>query len=286
MRAPIATTVRTLPAMVPPAMRSTDRGVLLMIVMRETDRIIHIMTSAEVIDRVAEEAQLEPEAVERVLELTAENLRQAAERHEAVRLAAGTGKPHVLAALMMAFAAAEHEGTIDAQTMATLRAVRNLIAHGRTVDRLIEALLPDQIAVPTPAAVLQARRNAAARNELLQEFGALRSQDVAELAGSRASNRAALANRWRAENRVMAVPLRDELLYPGFQFTDEGKPRPAIGATLAWLRSDPHTTDWQTALWFVTPTGWLGGRRPVDVLDDDPDAVVEAARREVSDIAG
>ncbi len=170
--------------------------------------------------------------------------------------------------------------------MATLRAVRNLIAHGRTVDRLIEALLPDQLAVPTPAAVQQAQQNAAARNALLQEFGALRSQDVADLAGSRASNRAALANRWRTENRVLAVPVHDELLYPGFQFTDEGRPRPAVGATLGWLRSDPHTTDWQAALWFVTPTGWLGGRRPVDVLDDDPDAVVEAARREVSDVAG
>jgi hypothetical protein len=244
------------------------------------------MTSADVIDRVAEEAQLEPEAVERVLELTAENLRLAAERHEAVELATGTGKPHVLTALMTAFAAAEHEGRVDATTMATLRAVRNLIAHGRTVDRLIEALLPDELAVPTPAAVLQAQRNAAARNELLQEFGGLRSQEIADLAGSRASNRAALANRWRAEKRVVAVPVRDELLYPGFQFTDEGRPHPAVGETLGWLRADPHTTDWQAALWFVTPTAWLGGHRPVDVLDDDPDAVVEAARREVSDVAG
>jgi hypothetical protein len=256
-----------------------------MIVMRKADRIIKIMASADVIDRVAEEARLEPEAVERVLELTAENLRRAAERHEAVQLATGTGKTHALAALMMAYAAAEHEGTVDAPTMATLRAVRNLIAHGRTVDRLIEALLPDEIAVPTPAAVLQAQRNAAARNELLQEFGALRSQDVADLAGSRASNRAALANRWRAENRVVAVPVRDELLYPGFQFTDEGRPHPAVAAALGWLRSDPHTSDWQAALWFAIPTTWLGGRRPVDVLDDDPDAVVQAARREVSDIA-
>ena len=60
-----------------------------MIMVSETDMIISIMTSAEVIDRVAEEAQLEPEAVERVLELTAENLHHAAERHEAVNLATG-----------------------------------------------------------------------------------------------------------------------------------------------------------------------------------------------------
>jgi len=40
------------------------------------------------------------------------------------------------------------------------------------------------------------------------------------------------------------------------------------------------------ALWFVTPTSWLGGTRPVDLLDEGPDAVINAARREVSDLAG
>jgi hypothetical protein len=187
---------------------------------------------------------------------------------------------------MMALAAAEHEGTVDAPTMATLSAFRNLVAHGRAADRLIDALMPESIAVPTPAAVLQARRNAEARGALLDEFGALRSHEVADLAESRASNRAALANRWRAENRLVAVPVRDELLYPGFQFNAEGKPKPVIGPTIAWLRSDPHTTDWQMALWFVTPTSWLGGRRPVDLLDERPDAVIDAARREVSALAG
>jgi hypothetical protein len=192
----------------------------------------------------------------------------------------------VLATLTMALAAAEQEGTIDAPTMATLSVFRNLVAHGRAMDGLVEVLMPEGFAVPTPAAVLQARRNAEARSALLAEFGALRSQEVADFAESRASNRAALANRWRAENRVVAVPVGDELLYPGFQFNAEGKPKPAIGGTLDLLRSDPHTTDWQMALWFVTPTSWLGGIRPVDLLDKDPDAVIDAARREVSDLAG
>ena len=241
----------------------------------------------ELIDRVAEEAELSPEEVELVLQLTADSIQQATGRHAEVRLAArGSGKSAGLATLLMALAAAEQEGTIDAPTMATLTAFRNLVAHGRAVDGLVEALMPEGLSVPTPAAVLQARRNAEARSALLTEFGALRSQDVADLAESRASNRAALANRWRTENRVVAVPAGDELLYPGFQFNAEGKPKPAIGPTIDLLSSDPHTTDWQMALWFVTPTSWLGGTRPVDLLDDDPDAVISAARREVSDLAG
>ncbi len=242
-------------------------------------------TQPELIGHVAEEAELSPETVERVLQLTAEGIQQATERHAQILLTT-TRRTGKTAVLMMALAAAEHEGDVDAPTMATLSAFRNLVAHGRAVDRLVDALMPENIVVPTPAAVLQARRNAEARSALLNEFGALRSHEVADLAESRASNRAALANRWRAENRLVAVPVRDELLYPGFQFNAEGKPKPVIGATIDWLRSDPHITDWQIALWFATPTSWLGSRRPVDVLDEDPDAVIDAARREVSDLAG
>lgn len=189
-----------------------------------------IMTKAEVIERVAKEAELEPEQAERVL---------------------------------------------DAWTA---------LAGQRRFEDLIERLMPERVEVPAPAVVLQARRNAEARTALLGEFGALRSAEVAELAGSRAANRAALANRWRAENRVVAVPVGDELLYPGFQFTLEGRPRPAVGAALAILRSDAGLSDWQAALWFVGANGWLGGRRPVDLLEDDPGAVEAAARRELEEL--
>ena len=192
------------------------------------------MTAMDVIDRVAAETDLEPEAVERVV-----------------------------AAL------AAHNGHAEAGAA-----------------ELIEALMPVPLTVPTPAAVLQARRNAEARTALLREFGALRSAEVAELAGSRAGNRAALANRWRSEGRVLAVGVGDELLYPGFQFTSEGRPHPGVAEALRVLRAAPGLTDWQAALWFATPTGWLDGRRPVDLLDEDPAAVAEAAEREVSAIAG
>ena len=150
-------------------------------------------------------------------------------------------------------------------------------------DELIAALMPTAPDLPTPAAVLQARRNAEARNALFAEFGALRSAEVAEFAGSRAANRAALANRWRGEERVIAVQVGDELLYPGFQFTSEGKPHPTVASALAELRSKGHVSDWQAALWFVAANGWLGGRRPVDLLDAEPDAVVDAAAREAAE---
>jgi hypothetical protein len=217
------------------------------------------MTETEVIERVAAETELEPEAVERVLEAASQRIVEAIEM-----LAEGEPDADVFFALLLTTAAAWR-------------------SQGQDLGQLIATLTPEHPDLPTPAAVLQARRNAEARSALLREFGALRSSEIAELAGSRAANRAALANRWRAEQRLVAVPVGDELLYPGFQFSSEGRPHPTVRAALAALRSNAEVSDWQAALWFVGPNGWLGGRRPVDLLDAEPDAVSDAAHREAAE---
>jgi hypothetical protein len=148
-------------------------------------------------------------------------------------------------------------------------------------DTLIEAMLPKS-ALPTAPAVLQARRNAAAREEMISEFGLLGSSEVAELAGSRAGNRAALANRWKQEGRLFTVTHRGETLYPGFQFDGKGQPLPAVAQVLKTLGRQSY--DWELALWFTARNGWLGAKRPVDLLEREPAAVVEAARREAEEL--
>lgn len=239
------------------------------------------MTETEVIERVAAETELEPEAVERVLEAAGESVRETARAHGVVFGSRGTGKTTLGVALGVLLGG----GSGDAESLAELLAATAGAwqSQGHDLGELIDALTPERPDIPTPAAVLQARRNAEARSALLAEFGALRSSEIAQLAGSRAANRAALANRWRAEHRLVAVPVGDELLYPGFQFTSEGRPHPTVGAALEALRTDPQVSDWQAALWFVGPNGWLGGRRPVDVLDAEPDAVADTARREAAE---
>jgi Protein of unknown function (DUF2384) len=239
------------------------------------------MTETGVIERVAAETELDREEVERVLEAAGESVRESARAHGVVFGKEGGGKSELGVALGVLLG----DGGRDAEALAELLAAATdaWAARGHDLGQLIEALTPEQPELPTPAAVLQARRNVEARNALLTEFGALRSSEIAELAGSRAANRAALANRWRAEQRLVAVPVGDELLYPGFQFTSEGKPHPAVGAALAALRSNAEVSDWQAALWFAGPNGWLGGRRPVDLLDAEPDAVADAARREAAE---
>jgi len=151
------------------------------------------------------------------------------------------------------------------------------------MERMIEAMLPPLSALlPSTVAALQAQRNAEARSSLVRELGALTSTQVAELAGSRASNRAALANRWKQEGRIFSVSYEGATLYPAFQFDAEGRPRPVIAEAIRTLGS--KSTDWELALWFTTNVGWLDGQRPVDLLESDPASVGEAAESEAAEL--
>jgi len=105
---------------------------------------------------------------------------------------------------------------------------------------------------------------------------------VAELAGSQAKNRAALANRWKQEGRIFSVQYQGATLFPGFQFDAAGRPRPVIADVIGALGH--RGSEWELALWFVAETGWLGGRRPIDLLDSDPEAVRRAASLEAAEL--
>ena len=155
----------------------------------------------------------------------------------------------------------------------------SMVEERARMERMIQAMMPSKI-IPAPPAVLQARRNAAAREELIREFGALTSAEVAERAGSRAKNKVALANRWKQEGRIFSVPHQGITYYPGFQFDSQGQPRPVIARVIQSLGK--RGSDWELALWFAGQTGWLDGRRPVDLLESDPAAVTKAADHEAA----
>jgi hypothetical protein len=165
----------------------------------------------------------------------------------------------------------------SAPERARIAAVRgHLATAARTgqLERVIDALLPPD--VPPLPAVWHAHRTAEARQECLREHGALTSSQVAEMAGSKATNRSALASSWRAAGRIVGVEWQGVTIFPAFQFDAEVQPRAPIARVLSHLR-DAGLGNWEQALWFTTPTGWLGDRRPVDVLDEDPAAVIAAA---------
>jgi hypothetical protein len=143
-------------------------------------------------------------------------------------------------------------------------------------EELIDVLMPVG-RVPSQDVVEQARRNAEARARFLDEFAALTSGELADLVGSRAANRAALAHGWQKQGWIFAIPVGREQRYPLFQLDlGSGRPRPAVARVLEELRA-AGLDGWQIALWFAGRLARLGDRRPVDLLAAEPDRVVAAA---------
>ena len=160
-----------------------------------------------------------------------------------------------------------------------------VVAEDERFDALTDALMPPT--VPSPAFVEQARRNVAERVSFLERYAVLTAEQVAETVGSHATNRRALAARWRAERKVFAVRVSpNTFVYPAFQFDlDAGVPRAVIAEVLAALPAGLRDGGWQLAFWWDTPTDFLGWVRPVELLEKDPEAVVAAARDEAREWA-
>jgi hypothetical protein len=174
------------------------------------------------------------------------------------------------------------EGAVQKILVVAMRSVLMDLARTagtkRRLEDLIDVMLPES--VPSPAEVWHAQQSAQARSELIEEFGAFSAEEVADQAGSRARNRSALASRWHSEGRILAVAWHGRTLYPVFQFRD-GRPHPVVERVAAIL-SERGLGGWALALWFTTPSGWLWDRRPVDLLDEEPERLLAAAGEALS----
>ncbi|OMH25171.1 hypothetical protein BKD30_06375 [Tersicoccus phoenicis] len=153
-----------------------------------------------------------------------------------------------------------------------------LAATRRTVDA-IEALGAAARALRVPASPELARAVQHTENRwrrLDEEFGLLTAAEAGIRMGSR-NDRAARTRVSSARDSLLGVRRGGRNFYPGFQFDDDGRPRPAVVRLLGTARSI-DVTDETLALWLVAPAEALHGRRPVDLLDDadDVDRVEQA----------
>jgi hypothetical protein len=146
------------------------------------------------------------------------------------------------------------------------------------IEKLANVLIPDPI---EELRGVLAKDNLELRVRFFAEIPCLTSTEVAQSAGHSTKNASATASRWKAKGEIFSVAFKGEEFYPAFQFQD-GQPRPVIKEVLVVL-SD--LTSWQKAFWFVSTNGWLNGAAPHDVLDD-PEAVLNAAKRETEEVVG
>ena len=148
------------------------------------------------------------------------------------------------------------------------------------------ATRPEAGAVREPAASVdyrahEARRWAEARAAFLAEHESVTAPELARLTGSRSINPSARAHSWVKANRIFSVNDGTGERYPLFQI-QEGQPLPQLTEILPILKR--KLSNWQIAMWFTAPNAWVGGwRRPIDVLTESPDVVIDAARHEVGE---
>lgn len=134
----------------------------------------------------------------------------------------------------------------------------------RTLDEMIRRHMP-AVAIPPPAIVEQARRNVALRVAILEEFGAVTAEQIAELSASQAKNVSNTLNNWQRHNRVAAVEHGGRLYVPGFFLLGNGQPDPVAKEVLR--RLDQRGFDgWSKTIWWMGPLASLDDRRPVDIL--------------------
>lgn len=82
--------------------------------------------------------------------------------------------------------------------------------------------------------------------------------------------------RWVDDGALFALDHGGIALYPRYGLTSgpQSAPRPLLREIIAALEMDP----WHVAMWFAAGCGMLDGRRPMDVLSVDAEAVLVAAK--------
>jgi hypothetical protein len=118
----------------------------------------------------------------------------------------------------------------------------------------------------------------AAMVEVFERTGGLmRSEQVLFMLRRRSSQALSMLARWIVDQRAVTFEWQADRLVPTFQFDlADMSIRPEAAAVLAELAG--VFDDWELASWFAEPNAWLLGRRPVDTLQADTQAVLDAAR--------
>lgn len=151
----------------------------------------------------------------------------------------------------------------------------------------LEALVDAWIRLPEPSEFIQreAAMIADARSAVLESAEWLTAAQIAELAGFSESNVNAQPSRWKRERRIFAIkpPAKVEL-FPAYGLDQKSgfRPLPAMREVLSAFGR--HREAWGIAEWFASVNSFLGNKRPQDLLRDEPDAVIAAARDEVAGV--
>lgn len=179
----------------------------------------------------------------------------------------------------------EHDLREAVERMLPLAAAQAAQAVGVRRE-LLEVLMADlDVLDPVPhASVSQARRVAETRNRLL----AGGAWTVSALAQARNSSKSAVRTwlaRQRSADRMVSVTVRGETYVPGLLLDEAAEPYRRCDTVLKPLR-EAGLDAWAVWAWLDSPSPWLDGDRPADLLATGAvDRVASAARAQADNAA-
>ncbi|WP_449433577.1 hypothetical protein [Pseudomonas putida] len=151
-----------------------------------------------------------------------------------------------------------------------------------SIQKIVEVFVPDKPV--TSSKLKQALMIAKAKTAVLNSGDWITANDIAGLARFSTANPSSQPSKWKREKRIFAVRHEGIDYFPiyGLDETSSYRPLPALKQVINVLEA--MKDGWAMAYWFMSANGWLGGKRPQDLLVSAPDRVIAAAREEVAGI--
>lgn len=169
-------------------------------------------------------------------------------------------------------------------TVSVLRKVAKMVPaliEKRRVERwnaLVEALTPDIDLSPTK--VIEAEMKSAAMTQILESEDFVSAAEIGRLGRFSAKNPSSQPNRWKRMGQIFAIHHKGADYYPLYALDPaEGyRPRAIVEDVMRVFGGSKDS--WGLAFWFGSANSYLGGRRPQDVLEENPVPLLKAAQAE------
>ena len=124
--------------------------------------------------------------------------------------------------------------------------------------------------------IRSAQKQAKALEAVLKNCEWLTAEEIGERGEFSPSNPAALANRWKLEGKIFAVPYQGKDCFPRYGLDEAFRPIPDLESILKLFGP---ISPWRIAVWFESTNTWLDHHRPRELLSKEPEKVLRATKR-------
>ena len=147
-----------------------------------------------------------------------------------------------------------------------------------TLSSLVETLLPKEM--PPPTLLKEARMMLRAKEAVLNGADWLTAAQVASIAGLSQKNPSAQLHKWKRDGAIFAIRRNGVDYFPGYALDPANEYRPYRSFKKVLEQFGESKDGGGLAYWFQSVNSFLSGKRPIDLLAKNPDAVIAAAADE------